>query len=83
MYNLKQQILQDFSEHIDEDSFVLSIGTSRDWEMAMIEGGSNEIRVGTDIFGEREDLKKKREEEVGAAGEGNGLKGLMGEARHI
>lgn len=47
-----------------EADFVLSIGTSKDWQLAMEEGGANEIRIGTDIFGAREYRVKAVESEV-------------------
>ena len=37
---------------IDVDKFVLSMGTSLDFEMA-IEEGATEVRLGSTIFGER------------------------------
>ena len=45
MYDLKQRMLSDYSEYLKEEEFVLSIGTSKDWEQAMRDGGSNEIRI--------------------------------------
>lgn len=57
MYDLKQELLKTYPNELDSKKFVLSIGTSKDWESAMKEGGSNEIRIGTEIFGAREDKK--------------------------
>ena len=68
MYELKQKILETF--HTPEEEFIMSIGTSQDYENAIIEGGSTEIRIGTQIFGKRlysnvdkmkEDAKKEEE----------------------
>ena len=42
---------------LTKDSFVLSMGTSADYEEAILEG-STEVRLGTTIFGAR-DYKKK------------------------
>jgi uncharacterized pyridoxal phosphate-containing UPF0001 family protein len=47
MHSLKQDLLPLV------DTLELSIGTSADYEMAILEGGSTEIRVGTYIFGAR------------------------------
>lgn len=41
---------------IGEEEFVLSMGTSLDYEMA-IEEGATEVRLGTTIFGSREGKK--------------------------
>jgi len=59
MHLLKSKILKLFPEHISEEEFMLSIGTSKDWELAMLEGGANEIRIGTDIFGARDYSQRK------------------------
>ena len=40
-----------------EEDLILSIGTSADFEMAIQEGGSTEVRVGTTIFGQRDYTK--------------------------
>lgn len=56
MYDLKQKICEKFSINIDE--FILSFGTSEDYENAII-NGSNEIRIGTLLFGERNYDKSK------------------------
>lgn len=58
MHELKLNILKEYADFVNEADFVLSIGTSKDWELAMEEGGANEIRIGTDIFGAREYPKK-------------------------
>ena len=42
---------------IDAEKFVLSMGTSLDFEMA-IEEGATEVRLGSTIFGERNYPKK-------------------------
>lgn len=56
MYRLKNVICEKFS--INPDEFVLSFGTSDDYENAILHG-SNEIRIGTLIFGERNYNKSK------------------------
>ena len=50
MYGLKCSLCEKFS--INHDEFTLSFGTSDDYENAIIYG-SNEIRIGTLLFGER------------------------------
>lgn len=57
MYELKQKTMEEFK--LQEDSFVLSMGTSADFEDAIVEG-ANEVRVGTVLFGERDYSKKKQ-----------------------
>ena len=54
MYHLKAIILEEFKQDISEDEFVLSMGTSQDYQQAIIEGGSNQVRLGTTIFGARD-----------------------------
>ena len=50
MYDLKQSI----SSHLNvQGELTLSMGTSLDYEDAVMEG-STEVRVGTTIFGERD-----------------------------
>ncbi|CAI2378909.1 unnamed protein product [Moneuplotes crassus] len=51
MYKLKTDLCEKYD--IDPDKFELSIGTSADFEDAIIHGGATEVRVGTQIFGER------------------------------
>lgn len=50
MYKLKNTLCERFS--INPDEFTLSFGTSDDYENAIM-NGSNEIRIGTLLFGER------------------------------
>lgn len=44
---------------ITKDEFMLSMGTSADYEAAILEGGANQVRLGTTIFGARDYSKKK------------------------
>ena len=54
MYTLKSQVMAEFPQlNLTPDSFILSMGTSADFEEAIIEG-ANEVRVGTILFGERD-----------------------------
>ena len=55
MASMKKEYLE--LSGLTEDSFVLSMGTSADYEEAILEG-STEVRLGTTIFGAR-DYKKK------------------------
>ena len=57
MQKMKEQVIEQFNT--DRESFILSMGTSNDFEDAIIEG-SNEVRIGTTIFGGR-DYSKKNE----------------------
>jgi len=50
MYKLKNNLCEKFGLNTDE--FTLSFGTSDDYENAIM-NGSNEIRIGTLLFGER------------------------------
>ena len=52
MYNLKQEVWEKFGFNADE--FELSIGTSADYEDAIKVGGATEVRIGTQIFGDRD-----------------------------
>ena len=54
LYHLKEIILKEFKDDITEEEFVLSMGTSQDYQKAITEGGSNQIRLGTTIFGARD-----------------------------
>ena len=54
---LRDEIIQD--HQLDLNDFELSLGTSKDYEDAILVGGSTEIRVGTDIFGKRAYPPKK------------------------
>ena len=56
MFNLKTMICEKFS--INKDDFIISFGTSEDYENAIL-NGSNEIRIGTLLFGERNYNKSK------------------------
>ena len=53
MYKLKTELAD---ESLPETEFVLSMGTSADFEMAITEG-SSEVRLGTTIFGARDYVK--------------------------
>mmetsp|Transcript_22584 Transcript_22584/g.22419 ORF Transcript_22584/g.22419 Transcript_22584/m.22419 type:complete len:95 (-) Transcript_22584:14-298(-) len=53
MYNLKKEICEKYD--LESDKFELSIGTSADYEDAIVHGGATEVRVGTQIFGKRTD----------------------------
>ena len=55
MHELKEKVIKDFN--LESDKFILSMGTSADYLDAITEG-SNEVRVGTTIFGERDYSKK-------------------------
>ena len=50
MTNLKKELADD---QLPEDQFVLSMGTSADFELAIKEGAT-EVRLGTTIFGARD-----------------------------
>ena len=50
MRELRDKVCQ--QRKIDTENFVLSMGTSLDFEMA-IEEGATEVRLGSTIFGER------------------------------
>ena len=56
MAKLRQELLE--MSGLTEDKFVLSMGTSADYEQAIIEGAS-EVRLGTTIFGAREYKNKQ------------------------
>jgi uncharacterized pyridoxal phosphate-containing UPF0001 family protein len=63
MYQLKQEILKDFPTlGLTPDTFILSMGTSADFEDAIVHG-ANEVRVGTILFGQRDYPAKKKQEE--------------------
>lgn len=47
---LKTKMLQEFTDFINEDHFIVSMGTIADYELAIIEGGSNQIRLPTALF---------------------------------
>jgi uncharacterized pyridoxal phosphate-containing UPF0001 family protein len=68
MYQLKERILQEHAgslpEGLNADTFIVSMGTSADFEQAIVEG-ANEVRVGTILFGERDYSKKKAKETSG------------------
>ena len=55
MYKLKQDLVND---ELKEEDFILSMGTSQDFEMA-IQEGATEVRLGTTIFGARDYGAKK------------------------
>mmetsp|Transcript_17739 Transcript_17739/g.30036 ORF Transcript_17739/g.30036 Transcript_17739/m.30036 type:complete len:126 (-) Transcript_17739:87-464(-) len=59
MHTLKQEMLPSFEGVLSEEDFVLSMGTSQDYELAIKEGGANQVRLGTTIFGARDYSKKK------------------------
>ena len=50
VYKLKEELCDD---QLPEEEFVVSMGTSQDYEMA-IQEGSTEVRLGTTIFGARD-----------------------------
>ena len=50
---LKSRMLEHFKGAITEEDFVVSMGTSADFEAAISEGGANQVRVGSTIFGAR------------------------------
>eukprot|EP00347_Sterkiella_histriomuscorum_P010275 403376924 len=56
MQGLREQLVHHYE--IDPQSFILSMGTSMDFEEAIYEG-ANEARVGSDIFGARDYSKKQ------------------------
>jgi PLP dependent protein len=63
MHQLKQDILRDFPAlGLTPDTFILSMGTSADFEEAIVHG-ANEVRVGTILFGQRDYPAKKNPEE--------------------
>lgn len=53
LVDIKKQILAKFSDEFSENDIELSMGMSSDFEEA-IRQGSNEIRIGTNIFGARD-----------------------------
>ena len=54
MHALKTSILSgSLPIDISEQDFVLSMGTSQDYEAAVVEGGATQVRLGTTIFGKR------------------------------
>jgi len=55
MYEMKEKLRE---THKLGEELVLSMGTSDDWEEAVIEGGANEVRLGTTIFGARDYSKQ-------------------------
>lgn len=59
-YSLKTKMLEQFKDHITEEEFMVSMGTSQDYEMAILEGGANQVRLGTTIFGARDYSKQKK-----------------------
>ena len=56
---LKHDVLDKFGDKIKEENFLVSMGTSQDYELAILEGGANQVRLGTTIFGARDYSKKK------------------------
>lgn len=61
VYQLKQKLIEEFK--LDPESLILSMGTSADFEEAIVEGAT-EVRVGTVLFGARNYPQKPS---VGAA----------------
>ena len=59
IHELKVKMLEQFGDIITDDEFMVSMGTSQDYEQAIIHGGSNQVRLGTTIFGARDYSKKK------------------------
>ena len=53
IYDLKLRILDEFPSLITDEEFIVSMGTSEDYEQAIIEGGANQVRLGSTIFGPR------------------------------
>ena len=41
MHALKLRMLEEFSSKITEEDFIVSMGTSADYELAISEGGAN------------------------------------------
>jgi len=56
VYDLKLEIFKKYKDL--EKDFTLSMGTSEDYELAILNGAS-EIRIGTKLFGKREYNEKK------------------------
>ena len=52
--DLKSKMLSEFSSIIEPEKFTVSMGTSQDYELAIQVGGSNQVRLGTTIFGARD-----------------------------
>ncbi len=40
VYQLKNSIMNDFKDLISDEDFIISMGTSNDYEQAIIEGGA-------------------------------------------
>lgn len=57
MHDLKERLCDQYPKLKEE--FILSMGTSADFETAIVEG-ANEVRVGTILFGERDYSKKNK-----------------------
>ena len=56
VHDLKLKVMQEFN--LPNDELIISMGTSQDYELAILEG-SNEVRLGTTIFGARDYSNKK------------------------
>ena len=61
---LKSEVLNKFGEKIKEEDFIVSMGTSQDYELAILEGGANQVRLGTTIFGARDYKYSEPKEET-------------------
>ena len=59
MRNLRDELIKSGKAELQEEEFVLSMGTSQDFEMA-IEEGATSVRLGTTIFGARDYSDKKK-----------------------
>jgi uncharacterized pyridoxal phosphate-containing UPF0001 family protein len=58
-HDIKTKLICSLPETLNLDNFVLSMGTSQDYEAAILEGGANQVRLGTTIFGARDYSNKK------------------------
>ena len=50
MKELKFRMLKEFKDFVNEGDFVLSMGTVDDYESAIVEGGSTQVRLGVEMF---------------------------------
>lgn len=59
VHELRNQMLTEFTD-LTADEFMVSMGTSQDYEAAILVGGATQVRLGTTIFGARDYSKKNK-----------------------
>ena len=59
VHELRNQMLAEFTD-LTADEFIVSMGTSQDYEAAITVGGATQVRLGTTIFGARDYSKKNK-----------------------